>query len=80
MSEKTNNEKILKAFKNTNYGDNPNYEAIIFDTLLKLYLGFGVGRTSFCICSELNLIKKDKKPNKRGIQFMRDNYHLTGLR
>lgn len=73
-------QEIEQAFYNTNYGANPNFKAIIFDTLLKLYLGFGTGKTSICICKELYLLNSKGKPNKKGINFMRDNYSLTGLR
>lgn len=69
-------DQIEKAFENTNFGTNPNHKKIIIDTLLKLSVGFGTGRTAICICSELNLLTANKKPNSKGLAFMRENYDL----
>lgn len=76
---KITDEQILTAFENTNYGENPNYKKIIVDTLIKLYLDFGTGKTSICVCQELNLLNSKMKPNKNGIMFIRENFDLIKL-
>lgn len=69
-------EIIEKAFEGTSYGDNPNYNLILLRGLLKLSIGFDVGKTTKSICKELGLLNKSDKPNSNGLKFMRDNYHL----
>lgn len=69
-------EQITDAFKGTSFGPNPNHKQIIVDTLLKLSVGFGTGRTATMICLELGLLTGSKKPNTKGYAFMRENYDL----
>jgi hypothetical protein len=69
-------EQIKEAFEGTSYGDNPNYNAIIVDTLLKLTVGFSTGKTSKQVCGELGLLNSKLKPTSKGFAFMRENYDL----
>lgn len=69
-------EQITEAFKGTSFGPNPNHKKIIVDTLLKLAIGFGTGRTAKCICLELGLLSGKMQPNTKGKRFMQVHYDL----
>jgi hypothetical protein len=73
-------EEIENAFKGTSFGENPNHKKIIVDTLLKLNVGFGTGRTATMICFELGLLNSKKKPNTKGFAFMREHYDLMTVK
>ncbi|MCK4945540.1 MAG: hypothetical protein KAS59_04690 [Alphaproteobacteria bacterium] len=56
LKELVSDEEVEKYFRNTNFGENPNFRKIIADTLLKYAGEFSTGNTSTVKCRALGLL------------------------
>ncbi len=70
LHDQITDEQLVKAFINTNYGDNPDFRSIIKGALMKQACGYHNGHTSQCIIVELGLCTKKSGLTRKGKNYL----------
>ena len=77
VEELITDEKMNKAFENTNFGGAKPRE-LMQDTLFKNVCGYHSGHTIECIVKELNLVTKKGKLTKKGQNYLYFSFNPIG--